>query len=195
MRHFMSTRESIIQLADQLIRDKGYNAFSFYDIAKTLGIKNASIHYYFPGKAQLGIAVIEYHSQRLQVLKQDVAGLPPLEKVKAFTHTYAQTHLEQRICIVGSLASALHTLEPAIGQQLKTYSQEVLDWLEDVLEEGQRTGDFVFAVPARTKALMIISNLLAALQLTRLTCAQDFNTIAETIIQELSPVSPKEKQI
>jgi len=190
----MSTRESIIQLADQLIRDKGYNAFSFYDIAKTLGIKNASIHYYFPGKAQLGIAVIEHHSQRLQVLKQGVAGLPPLEKVKAFVHTYAQTHLEERICLVGSLASALHTLEPAIGQQLKTYSKEVLDWLEEVLEEGKQTADFSFTLPARTKALMIITNLLAALQLTRLTGAHDFNTIAETIIQELCPVPQKEKQ-
>jgi AcrR family transcriptional regulator len=190
----MSTKESIIQLADQLIRDKGYNAFSFYDIAKTLGIKNASIHYYFPGKAQLGIAVVGYHSQRLQVLKQTVAGLAPLKKIKAFIYTYAQTHLEERVCLVGSLASALHTLEPALGQQLKTYSQELLNWLEEVLEEGRQSADFSFTLPARTKALMIITNLLAALQLSRLTGAQDFYTIAETIIQELSPVLQKEKQ-
>ena len=188
----MSTRESIIQLADQLIRDKGYNAFSFYDIAKSLGIKNASIHYYFPGKTQLGIAVIQEHSRRFNVMKEAVAGKHPAEKLKVFAATYGATRQEERICIVGSLASDLHTLEPGTGQQLALYAQEVLGWVEAVLEEGRNLGYFTFAVPARTKALLIITNLSGALQLTRLTGAQDFYTIAETIIQELGPVQPKE---
>ncbi len=189
---FMSTRESIIQLADQLIRDKGYNAFSFYDIAKTLGIKNASIHYYFPGKTQLGIAVIKEQSRRFNDLKQAVAAKHPAEQLRAFAHTYASTRQEERICIVGSLASDLHTLDNETGQSLALFAQEVIEWLETVLEQGKKLGDFTFAVPARTKALLIITNLLGGLQLTRLTQPQDFYTIAETIIQELGPVQQKE---
>ena len=188
----MSRKESIIQLADQLIRDKGYNAFSFYDIAKNLGIKNASIHYYFPGKAQLGIAVIQEHSRQFNVMKGEVAGKHPAERLRVFANTYGTIRQEERICIVGSLASDLHTLEPGTGHQLALYVQEVLEWMEAVLEEGRSLGYFTFTVPARTKALLIITNLSGALQLTRLTSAQDFYTIAETIIQELGPVQPKE---
>jgi len=189
----MSTRESIIQIADQLIRDKGYNAFSFYDIAKTLGIKNASIHYYFPGKTQLGIAVIKEHGCRFNAIKHSTTGMPPVDKLQAFITSYGTTRAEERICIVGSLASDLHTLEPAIEQELKQFAAEVLQWMEEVLQQGLDTGVFTFTLPARTKALMIITNLLAALQLTRLTGAADFYTISETIIQELYPVPSKEK--
>jgi AcrR family transcriptional regulator len=188
----MSTRESIIRLADQLIRDKGYNAFSFYDIAKHLGIKNASIHYYFPGKTQLGLAVIKEHRHRFDVLKQETATKPPAEKLKAFIDTYTSTRREERICIVGSLASDLHSLEPALENELKLFGQEVLEWLEEVLQQGLACGAFSLNMPTRSKALMIITNLLAALQLTRLTGVHDFYTITETIMQEITPVQQKE---
>jgi len=38
----MSTSEQIIQVADVLIRDKEYNAFSFFDLSNAVGIKKAS---------------------------------------------------------------------------------------------------------------------------------------------------------
>ncbi|MEL7005841.1 MAG: helix-turn-helix domain-containing protein, partial [Bacteroidota bacterium] len=37
---------------------RGYNAFSFSDISKPLGIKNAAIHYYYPTKEKLGIDIL-----------------------------------------------------------------------------------------------------------------------------------------
>ena len=64
----MSKREEIIQLADTLIRQKGYNAFSFYEISDKVGIKTASIHYHFPAKSDLGIAVVDLHIKNLNGL-------------------------------------------------------------------------------------------------------------------------------
>ncbi len=61
----MNTREQIIQLADTLIRERGYNAFSFYDISKKIEFKTAYIHYHFPVKLNLGVAVIERHIKNL----------------------------------------------------------------------------------------------------------------------------------
>ena len=54
----LPTRKKIVVIADQLIRNKGYNAFSYADIASKLNIKNAAIHYHFQSKAVLGKAVI-----------------------------------------------------------------------------------------------------------------------------------------
>ena len=45
------TREKILELGENLIRTKGYNAFSYQDISSKLGIKNAAVHYYFPTKS------------------------------------------------------------------------------------------------------------------------------------------------
>jgi len=38
------TREHIIDLADSLIRKRGFNAFSYSDIATILDIRNAAVH-------------------------------------------------------------------------------------------------------------------------------------------------------
>src|SRR5579859_7606516 len=97
----ISTRERIIQLTDGLIRDQGYNAFSFYDIASKLKIKNASIHYYFPTKTDLGLALLESHTTKLHNLQQSVKEKSSLSKIKAFLSIYDTIHAEGRVCIVG----------------------------------------------------------------------------------------------
>ncbi len=181
----MSTRSEIIRIGDELIRDKGYNAFSFYDIAKALGIKNASIHYHFPTKVALGIAVLDEQMAALEALIEKGVQKEPLDKLKDFFSIYIKIEAEGKICIVGSLASDLHTLDVLLAAKLKEFANRTLEWVTDIVKEGHEKGVFRLSSTPRDKALMIITNMLASLQLTRLTGGQDFNTIKDTIIKEL----------
>ncbi len=181
----MSTREEIIKLGDQLIRDKGYNAFSFYDISKKLKIKNASIHYHFPTKTELGVSILKDHGEKLDSIIQSTTDKSPMLKLKAFLSVYDKIKLEDRVCLVGSLATDLKTIEPKMAKELKEYSGKILEWVTGILEEGKTTKVFAFNGSPRTKALMIISNMLASLQLSRLTGDKDFYTIQETILKDL----------
>ena len=66
-----NTREQIMQRAEALLLQKGFNGFSYRDISAPMGVKNAAIHYHFPTKGDLGVALIEkYHSK----LRSDTAG-------------------------------------------------------------------------------------------------------------------------
>lgn len=181
------TRDSIIQLADELIRDKGYNAFSFKDISNTIGIKTASIHYHFPAKSDLGVAVIREHRQRSERLKNELAGKTPEEKLKRFLGIYATINSENRICLVGSLGSDFNTIDPQIQVELKQFAAEVLELLTGILEEGKKKKVFVFETPARTKALLIITSITAAIPLSRLTGRADFDAVRKSIIDDLKP--------
>jgi AcrR family transcriptional regulator len=181
----VSTRDQIIGLTDTLIRDLGYNGFSFYDIAQKLKIKNASIHYYFKTKTDLGIALLETHTDRLHKLQESVEGKDPLTKIKAFLSIYNTIHNEGRVCIVGSLATDLKTVEPKMAKALKTFANEILLWVTSILKEGKEVKAFSFPESPRTKALMIISNMLAAVQLTRLTNEKDFLVIRENVLAGL----------
>jgi len=181
----ISTRERIIELTDTLIRDQGYNAFSFYDIAQKLKIKNASIHYYFPTKTDLGIALLETHTERLHHLQASVQDKDAVSKIKAFLSIYNTIHSEGRVCIVGSLATDLKTVEPKMAKALTSFANEILEWVTSILNEGKENKTFSFNEPARTKALMIITNMLAAVQLTRLTGEKDFITIRENVLAGL----------
>ncbi|HCW07810.1 MAG TPA: TetR/AcrR family transcriptional regulator, partial [Cytophagales bacterium] len=135
----ISTKDQIIQLSDTLIRDQGYNAFSFYDIAQKLKIKNSSIHYYFPTKTDLGIALLEKHTERLRQLENSVEGKDAMTKIRAFLSIYNVIHEEDRVCIVGSLATDLKTIEPKMAKALKAFANEILEWVTSILKEGKET--------------------------------------------------------
>ncbi|MGZ5871264.1 MAG: TetR/AcrR family transcriptional regulator [Bradyrhizobium sp.] len=60
------TAEEILDVAETLIQTRGYSAFSYQDIADALGIRKASIHYQFPSKIELGVAVINRYSERFR---------------------------------------------------------------------------------------------------------------------------------
>ncbi len=181
----MNTRAHIIQLADTLIRDKGYNAFSYHDIAKTIGIKPASIHYHFPVKSNLGVAVIEKQIDRLFAVIEKYKSKSAVERLDKFLSIYTAIQKDNKICLVGSLATDFNTLDEQVREKLKTFSELMLDWVSDFLEEGRSTELFEFEGSSRTKAIMIVTNMLAIVQLSRLTNEQDFDTVKNSIKQDL----------
>ena len=52
------TAGRILDVAERLVQLRGFNGFSYADVAAELGITKASLHYHFPGKAELGEALI-----------------------------------------------------------------------------------------------------------------------------------------
>lgn len=186
----MSTKDIIISSADELVRTKGYNAFSFKDISANVGIRTASIHYHFPTKTDLGVAVIKDHIHRFDVLKTQLSRKSPLVKLQGFLNMYAQIIAENKVCLVGSLATDLHTVEEPIKKELKKFAQQVLSWVTEIVTEGKQQGVFEFQVLPRTKALLIITNVLAIAQLSRLTSVNDFDIVKAAILKELRPQKP-----
>jgi AcrR family transcriptional regulator len=182
----MTTKDSIVNLADDLIRDKGYNAFSFYDISKSIGIKTASIHYHFPAKSDLGSAVIKKQIEKFESLKKELEGKDPLKKLQAFFSIYARIKADHKVCLVGSLATDFNTLDENIKAELKAFSGMMLNWVTGILQEGKNKKVFFFRVPARTKAILIITNMLAIVQLSRLTNDKDFEIVKRATIKELT---------
>lgn len=183
----MTTRETIIEVADQLIRSNGFNAFSFKDISNKIGIKTASVHYHFPTKSDLGVATIKEHIKRFEQLKAELSNKSPLVKLKGFLAVYSQIKSENKVCLVGSLATDLNTVDDHIKKELKHFAELILNWVSEVLAEGKKQKIFEFETAPRTKALMIITNILAIVQLSRLTKPDDFEIVKETILKELRP--------
>ncbi|QDH77878.1 TetR/AcrR family transcriptional regulator [Echinicola soli] len=181
----MNTKERIIQLADELIRTKGCNAFSFGDISKALHIKNASIHYHFATKTALIIAVIQKHSRLLLKFKRRVAEEDPLEKVRLFLTTYTTARSDGKISILGALASDYLTLDEAIQLELKVLTDGTLQWLMETLKEGKEQGAFNYTSDPKSKAQMVITSILGAEQLSRVTFYHNFRQAKATIINDL----------
>ena len=55
-----TTREQLLTVAADLLQRVGYASFSFRDLAEAVGIRAASVHYHFPTKADLGVALVDW---------------------------------------------------------------------------------------------------------------------------------------
>ena len=64
------TADKILNVAEKLVQSRGFNAFSYQDVSKAVGIQKASLHYHFATKADLGVALIDrYRGNFLDALK------------------------------------------------------------------------------------------------------------------------------
>lgn len=182
----MATKDMLIDLADKYIREDGYNAFSYADISREIGIKTASIHYHFPSKTDLGVAVIRKHLEEFRATTANLAEASPMQRLLYFLDNYSTIRSENKVCLVGSLATAFNTLEKPIQQELKIFADEVLNWMITILADGKAAHTFHFDLAPRTKAILIVSNMLAIVQLARLTGDEDVMLVKNTIINDLT---------
>src|SRR5476649_763793 len=75
---------AILDVAEQLAQTRGYNGFSYADIAAELDVTKASLHYHFPSKAELGRALIERYRGHFGTALDaiDEQAQEPYEKLK-----------------------------------------------------------------------------------------------------------------
>ncbi len=124
--------------------------------------------------------------QLFAAVKEKMAAQPPVEKLNWLLGHYCNINAENKVCLVGALATAFNTVEAPIQQELKIFANELLQWVVQFLEDGKQQEQFHFTLPTRTKALMIIGNMLAIVQLARLTDKADVQRVQEAIIHELT---------
>ena len=66
------TASAILDIAERLVQTRGFNAFSYADVAAELGITKPALHYHFAGKAELGEALVARYTTRFsEALESD----------------------------------------------------------------------------------------------------------------------------
>ena len=183
-----NTKRVILDLAEKMLQDKGYNGFSYAHISSELGVKNAAVHYHFQTKEELGSAIIQRYRDRfaLWVNNARVKDLPPKDKLDWFIGIYKNTRADNgKVCLLGALETEFNSIPDSLRAQTKAMNKEMLQWLESTLSEGRSVGVFQFNGEPSGKAALILSSLQGALQMARALGSQKFSEIAEQIKQDL----------
>ena len=159
------TRAKILDTAERLVRTRGFNGFSYADIAIAVGVKKASLHHHFPTKMDLGLALIErFSSAVLGYLEQiDQSGAGSLTKLRDYAQIYEQSFHENQMCLCGMLAAEHETISKDMHEAIAGYFQKQEAWLERVLDEGREGGELAFSGSAGEHARLIVSHFQGAL--------------------------------
>jgi len=167
------TAEQILDLAETLIQTRGYSAFSYQDIADSLGIRKASIHYHFPSKADLGIAVVDRYIARFGEALTAIAD-DQSQSSMTMLDFYVQPYLQfastpDRVCLSAALAGEMLALPPKLRERIDHFFRMHQVWLTKILARGVARGELVLAAPAPKVARFVFGALQGALLVKRTT--------------------------
>jgi TetR/AcrR family transcriptional regulator, transcriptional repressor for nem operon len=159
------TPARILDAAERAVQSRGFNAFSYGDIANELRITTAALHYHFPRKAELGKALINRYTarfgERLRVL--DAEGGSARFKLDQYVEIYADVLRQGRMCLCGVLAAEFSTLSAGMQTAVRDFFDQNEAWIGQVLEKARREGTARFPGAVPDTARMIISGLEGAM--------------------------------
>ena len=179
------TREEILFLADELIRRKGYNAFSYADISGVMEIRNAAIHYHFPTKSELGQAVVEKEMERLQAFRRRTEGGSGEEQLKWLVSAFYRNSQLNYICLMGSLLPDFATFAAGMQETVREMCSVILEWVTGESGKGKGRASFGSKAKAADRASLVVSNLLSSLLLVRALGEAVFPPMVDRLLQDL----------
>ena len=164
-----ATTSRILDAAEHLVQVRGFNGFSYADVAAELQITKAALHYHFAGKADLGEALIARYARRFAaaLAQVDAAGGEPSAKLAGYAGLYLQVLRDRKMCLCGMLAAEYQTLPQAMQDAVIGFFNENERWLEAVLERGRKDGSLQFAGTPRDAARMVVGGLEGAMLVAR----------------------------
>jgi TetR/AcrR family transcriptional regulator, transcriptional repressor for nem operon len=165
----LDTASRILDIAERLAQVRGFNGFSYADIAAELTISKASLHYHFRGKADLGEALIGRYATRFaHALDQiDKRGGDAPAKLAAYADIYADVLGDRRMCLCGMLAADYDTLPQPMRDAVIGFFDENEAWVAGVLKQGEQEGSLRFTGSATEVAQVIVGGLEGALLVAR----------------------------
>lgn len=181
----MEMRTQILSSAQRLVQMRGFNGFSYGDIAKEVGIRKASVHHYFPTKTDLAIALVDQYTTMLADVLREIgaSSRSPDIKLADYISIYRNALAVERACVGGMLASEALTLDQAIVPGLKRFFDLNIAWLTELLSEGKEKQVFTLNSSANKHARLVIASLQGALLLARaLADPQMFEQSATTLM-------------
>jgi TetR/AcrR family transcriptional regulator, transcriptional repressor for nem operon len=176
-------------VAEQLVQVRGFNGFSYADVAAELGVTKASLHYHYAGKAELGQALIARYAERFveRLAAIDAEDADASAKLAAYAGLYGDVLRGRRMCLCGMLAAEYETLPEPIRETVVAFFDDNETWLEGVLEQGRTEGDLRFDASARDTARMIIAGLEGAMLVARpYSDIERFQTAAATLLTNVA---------
>jgi TetR/AcrR family transcriptional repressor of nem operon len=183
------TRSAILDSAERLVQSRGFNGFSYADVAAELGITKAALHYHFPGKAELGQALIVRYATRFcdSLTMIDSGTASAALRLRAYADIYLEVFRDNRMCLCGMLAAEYQTLPEPMRQAVVGFFDDNHAWLTRLLNTGRDDGTVAFAGTADQVARMVLSALEGAMLVARpYGDIRRFEAVADRLIAELT---------
>ena len=145
--HHPVGKQRILETAERLFLEHGYQAVSIRDIANACGVTNAALYYYFPSKEALFREVLRQHILRLTEALQHArehAANSPREQLIAMLEVYTRWVLAKRASFFTLRRDLLALMQQGVkeGAQypLRGLKLAIIEPFDDLLQQATAQG-------------------------------------------------------
>ncbi len=136
---------TIIETAEQLFADTGFDGTSVRDIADKAGINVAMISYYFGSKEKLLEALFNYRSEDTILKLEEMLRnkeMQPLEKINMLIDYYIEKFQKQNCFYKIMMREQVTNQRGETGALIQSFKMRNQLLVKQLINEGQKTGDF-----------------------------------------------------
>lgn len=165
-------RETILDIAQELIQRRGINGMSYNDISKAVEIRKASIHHHFPSKeALINAVLIRYRAEFQESLTEILhASVKPKTKLQRFMSLFESTIAHggnDKACLCGMLSAELLSLSEETAELVREFLNDCRDAIAQILKEGQEDDSFVICGNIKNMSDLFLATLEGGLFMAR----------------------------
>ena len=141
----------ILQVAEEVLMEKGYYETSIDEIATRVGIAKGTVYLHFPSKEDLVIAIFERDMQQLlqyidTAMSSDLTSRGKMEAIFDLMHGGIISKRMQLLYSISNGAGLRHLLVEKKGCLREIWDQ-LSARLNSLLEEGKAAGEFDSSLP------------------------------------------------
>lgn len=161
----IDTKSDILNAAEHMARSTGFDGFSYADLADSVGIRKASIHYHYPTKGDLSLALIGRYRQvfldRLaQITARDTSAAA---RLLAYLDLYRHALDGGRsLCLCVALSVTQGALPEATKSELARFHRDVAQWLETVFRLALSDGSIRAVADPKAEAQAALAQVEGA---------------------------------
>lgn len=156
----MDTKTSLLNTAEKLARSRGFDAFSYADLSKVVGISKPSIHHHFPTKADLALGLItRYRKSFFADLGKIKSGSATAkDQLHAYLALYRKALCNgEQVCLCVAFSAGRDSFDHAVLAELNRFNTDSVTWLRDLFHRGNSDGTLLNFADADASAHMILA--------------------------------------
>ena len=181
-------KSALLDSAEELIQRMGSNAMSYQDLSERVGIRKASIHYHFPHKEDLILALQgrceqSYH-ERYEAIANGTGTATA--KLIAFASVFADSVRQGKLCVATMLGAEYGSLGADSREALNRTITKTIGIITAIVTEGVESGEFAPTDQPQELAFAYFSFLMGGHLIARGTDTIDaFETAARAFVERL----------
>lgn len=164
------TKERILDAAEAIMLEKGFNGVGINEILKSVNVPKGSFYHWFPSKEQFGVELLKHYGLDAITHKEkwlfNRAMIPSAhDRFIAYLESGITCFIEnecRQICLIVKLSAEVSSWSETMRQTMEGFYQRVMEVYQAVIEEGQAQGTIRNSLNARDAAAVIHDAWLGA---------------------------------